>query len=319
MGVLSLNSFNMDFFCRLFSRRSSRAQVVIAKEAKEHVVIQEPKFSFVRIREGERIYNTHINNNNRINNRVEKKRNPTKDYQEKESEAEMKWTEEDTKTMLDLMETALVNVKKAVKTQPFNKVPSTSPDDHEKTVESLESIVRQIEFRTKNVVEEINSVMQLIAEVSGDNDEPPEDIPDIEESSLNVGNALSNDENAKKEWNNLVRKLSTKRKKSVKKRPREQKVSVDPNPHIRDSTTSEEEVTDKSDYTLSEEDNSEGAKMVDDKKPDFIPQEKESFTSDPPDVIPKNDIIHTSIEQEKVAVEVEDDEKEDFQVEVKEY
>ena len=126
---------------------------------------------------------------------------------------------------MDLMETALSNVKRKLLTKlrkNSNEYQRPEEEDvvkkEEMEVERLEDFISSVQTNTMEVVEEINSVMQIIAEVTTEDNEVDESIPEIDPSDTTVGNILSNsqDSEAKENWQRLMRKLTTKRKKQWK-------------------------------------------------------------------------------------------------------
>ena len=141
---------------------------------------------------------------------------------------EVVWTENDTGDIMDLMETALNNVKKKLLSKLKRGSPQLEQEDvvkkEEMEVERLEDFISSAQVNTLDVVEEINSVMQIIAEVTlespDDETEITEEIPDITPSDTTVGKILGNaqDSEAQENWQRLMRKLSTKRKKSIKRK-----------------------------------------------------------------------------------------------------
>merc|ERR1719369_1964724 len=139
------------------------------------------------------------------------------------------WTENDTGDIMDLMETALSNVKRKLLTKlrkNSNEYQRPEEEDvvkkEEMEVERLEDFISSVQTNTMEVVEEINSVMQIIAEVTTEDNEVDESIPEIDPSDTTVGNILSNaqDSEAKENWQRLMRKLTTKRKRSIKRKPK---------------------------------------------------------------------------------------------------
>jgi len=208
---------------------------------------------------------------------------------------EVVWTENDTGDIMDLMETALNNVKKKLLTKLKRNNAQVEQEDvvkkEEMEVERLEDFISSVQTNTLNVVEEINSVMQIIAEVTTDNADSDmqgtEGIPDINPAETTVGQILGNDQDseAKENWQRLMSKLSTKRKKSMKRKSkRSQMITEDlenpvcMNPQV-SSYYNDVDTNDKDD-----EDS-----IPDDWKPDFIPprnNSKQNYKNNQPDVIP---------------------------------
>ena len=200
------------------------------------------------------------------------------------------WTENDTGDMMDLMETALNNMKKKVLLK-LRRNSSVDTEDvvekEEKEVERLENFVSSAQVNTLNVVEEINSVMQIIAEVttnSEDTSSCTEEIPEITPTETTVGKILetSNDRTAQENWQRLMSKLSEKRKKSIKRRK-----------HKRPAN--EFEMEDKNETSQVHEEDL----IPDDWKPDFIPVTRTKVNNDAynqPDVIPRD--VDTEMEKQ---------------------
>jgi len=223
----------------------------------------------------------------------------TNNAKRKDSE-DIVWTDNDTGDMMDLMETALNNMKKKVLLK-LRRNSSVDTEDvvekEEKEVEQLENFVSFAQVNTLNVVEEINSVMQIIAEVTTnceDTTSCTEEIPEITPTETTVGKILetSNDRTAQENWKRLMSKLSDKRKKSIKRRK-----------HKRPAIEFERE--DKNNFEgldsnafqtpeVHEED-----LIPDDWKPDFIPVTRTRVNSDAynqPDVIPRD--VDTDMEKQ---------------------
>ena len=208
------------------------------------------------------------------------------------------WTEDDTSDIMDLMETALNNVKMKLLSKLKRK--STQPEQvdvvkkEEMEVERLEDLISTAQDSTLNVVEEINSVMQIIAEVTVDSadvdKEVSEEIPDITPSDTRVGKILADeqDNKAQENWQRLVRKLATKRKKSIRwKSKRSQMNDNVPD----DKACMNPQVPDNDDTSeVDAVDNDEEDCIPDDWKPDFIPpsfnNKRQLNKFNQPDVVP---------------------------------
>ena len=210
----------------------------------------------------------------------------------KEDIEEVIWTANDTGDIMDLMETALTNVKSKLLTKMKRNSSQLDQLDvvkkEEMEVERLEDFISSAQTNTMDVVGEINSVMQIIAEVTSDDldfdVELDGNIPEINPSDTSVGKLLGNDQDseAKENWQRLMRKLSTKRKKSIKRKSKrkESENTVCMNPQVWSS-----EHNDASDFDTIENDDEDC--IPDDWKPDFIPsRDRLNKKSNQPDVIP---------------------------------
>ena len=205
---------------------------------------------------------------------------------------EVVWTENDTGDIMDLMETALTNVKKKLLSKLKRGSPQLEQEDvvkkEEMEVERLEDFISSAQVNTLNVVEEINSVMKIIAEVTlespDDEIEITEEIPDITPSDTTVGKILGNaqDSEAQENWQRLMKKLSTKRKNSIKRKSKRSQINAEEpvcmNPQVFTAYTDKDT-----------DDNDEEDCIPDDWKPDFIPprnKQRQNNKYNQPDVIP---------------------------------
>jgi len=207
------------------------------------------------------------------------------------------WTENDTGDIMDLMETALTNVKKKLltklkrsSTQSSEQVDIVKKEEME--VERLEDFISSVQTNTMEVVEEINSVMQIIAEVTTEDTEVDADIPEIDPADTRVGFILgtAQDNEARENWQRLMRKLSTKRKKSIKRKSKrntrkfeDSESTVCMNPQV--SSNFNEHNT----YDFYTNENDEEDCIPEDWKPDFIPtyaKEGMHLKNNQPDLIP---------------------------------
>ena len=209
------------------------------------------------------------------------------------------WTENDTGDIMDLMETALTNVKKKLLTKLRRSSTEKQSPDHvdvvkkeEMEVERLEDFISSVQTNTMEVVEEINSVMQIIAEVTTEDNEVDENTPEIDPSDTTVGSILSNaqDSEAKENWQRLMRKLTTKRKRSIKRKPKRNEKKFDDsenpvcmNPQVYPS------LDNHNTFDFDTTDIVEDDCIPEDWKPDFIPSNSMDgahLKNNQPDVIP---------------------------------
>ena len=241
------------------------------------------------------------------NSKVEK--TTVGEVRERKNIEEEVWTENDTGDIMDLMETALSNVKRKLLTKlRKNSTEYQRPEEEdvvkkeEMEVERLEDFISSVQTNTMEVVEEINSVMQIIAEVTTEDNEVDENIPEIDPSDTTVGNILSHaqDSEAKENWQRLMRKLTTKRKRSMKRKPKRNDTKFDDsenpvcmNPQVYPS------LDDCSTSNVDTNDNVEEDCIPEDWKPDFIPsnnKDRAHLKNDQPDVIPVE--VHEDIDDD---------------------
>jgi len=225
-----------------------------------------------------------------------KNKNVVKEKIIKRRMSQEEWTENDTMDMLDMMESALTRVKRGLsrKLGRFGnkKGETVASDASVESLDTLETYVTSAQTNTINVVEEINKVMQIMAEVTvemGDDIADGEEDLDLDENDTVVGQLLQDegDADACENWQHLVRKLSKKHKKSQKKR----------NKKDEDSQHEGVEIDPDTDGVI---DNSEEDDVPEDWKPDFIPRTGSISPKNAPDLIPRQDNLDESSDDDAI-------------------